>query len=95
MTVEKQLYLLIWIGFGLLTAALATGWIFLDNFFGEGQGHKAVLSSVAWGLYGALLARHHYKGVQIRTTVAVSFAGAAILSIAYFGARVVKELILT
>lgn len=95
MTVEKQLYMLIWIGFALLSVGLATGWLFLDNFFGGGQGHKATLSIIAWGLYAGLLIRHHTNGVQIRTTVAVSFIGAGLLSLAYFGARVVKELFLT
>ncbi|GAA4897349.1 cytochrome C assembly family protein [Ferrimonas pelagia] len=94
MTVEKQLYHFIWVGFVLLSAGLLTGWVFLDNFLGDGKGHKAILSMLAWGLYGTMLLQHHTRGVRIRTAVAYSLSGAAILTLAYFGSRVVKELIL-
>ncbi|MBY5993479.1 inner membrane protein YpjD [Ferrimonas balearica] len=95
MTVEKQLYHLTWIGFVLLTLGLLTGWVFLEDFLGDGKGHKAILSMVAWVVYGIMLLRHHTKGMRIRSAVAFTFSGAALLTLAYFGSRVVKELILT
>ncbi|WP_298442624.1 cytochrome c biogenesis protein CcsA [uncultured Ferrimonas sp.] len=95
LTVEKQLYHFIWIGFTLLTVALLTGWGFLDNFLGDGRGHKAILSMLAWLVYAAMLAQHHLRGVRVRTAVGYTFTGAGLLTLAYFGSRVVKELILT
>ncbi|WP_345317062.1 cytochrome C assembly family protein [Ferrimonas gelatinilytica] len=94
MTVEKQLYHFIWVGFVLLTLGLVTGWVFLDHFLGDGKGHKAILSMVAWLVYAAMLLQHHTRGVRIRTAVAYSLTGAGLLTLAYFGSRVVKELIL-
>ncbi|QIZ75532.1 cytochrome C assembly family protein [Ferrimonas lipolytica] len=95
LTVEKQLYHFIWVGFMLLTVGLLTGWIFLDNFLGDGQGHKATISMIAWAMYAGMLLQHHTRGVRVRTAVAYSLSGAALLTLAYFGSRIVKELILT
>ncbi|QDE30418.1 MULTISPECIES: inner membrane protein YpjD [Shewanella] len=94
MTVEKQLYHLIIIGFILLSLSLVTGFVFLENMFSDGQGHKAVLSIIAWIVYAVMLWQQYTVGCRIRTAVIYSLSGAGLLSLAYFGARIVKELIL-
>lgn len=95
MTVEKQLYHLVIIGVILLSLSLATGFIFLDDMFTDGKGHKAVLSIIAWFVYIAMLWQQYSVGCKIRTAVIYTLTGATLLSLAYFGARIVKELILT
>ncbi|GIU16104.1 cytochrome c assembly protein [Shewanella sp. c952] len=94
MTVEKQLYHLVIVGVILLSLALATGFIFLDDMFEEGKGHKAILSILAWCVYIGMLAQQYWVGCKIRTAVAYTLTGGVLLSLAYFGARIVKELIL-
>ncbi|MCL1123084.1 cytochrome C assembly family protein [Shewanella surugensis] len=94
MTVEKQLYHLVVIGVILLSLALATGFIFLDDMFADGKGHKTLLSMLAWLVYIAMLAQQYWVGCRIRTAVIYTLSGATLLSLAYFGARIVKELIL-
>lgn len=94
MTVEKQLYHLVLIGFILLTLSLFTGVIFLENMFTDGKGHKAILSIAAWLVYAIMLGQHCWIGCKMRSAVIYSLTGATLLSLAYFGARVVKELIL-
>jgi ABC-type uncharacterized transport system permease subunit len=94
MTVEKQLYHLVIIGMGLLSLSLITGFIFLENMFTDGKGHKAILSMLAWSVYAIMLWQHYTLGCKIRTAVIYSLSGAGLLTIGYFGARVVKELIL-
>ena len=94
MTVEKQLYHLILIGFILLSLALVTGFIFLEDMFADGKGHKAILSLMAWCVYAVMLWQNYTIGCRIRTAVIYSLTGASMLSLGYFGARVVKELIL-
>ncbi|MGI2257784.1 cytochrome C assembly family protein [Shewanella sp. GXUN23E] len=94
LTVEKQLYHLVIIGVALLSLSLATGFIFLDDMFAEGKGHKAILSMVAWGVYVMMLLQHYRVGCKIRTAVIYTLTGATLLSLAYFGARIVKELII-
>ena len=95
MTVEKQLYHLVIVGVILLSLSLATGFIFLDDMFEDGKGHKAVLSIMAWFTYIAMLAQQYWVGCRIRTAVSYTLTGAAMLSLAYFGARIVKEIILS
>jgi ABC-type uncharacterized transport system permease subunit len=94
MTVEKQLYHLVIIGMGLLSLSLITGFIFLENMFTDGKGHKAILSMLAWSVYAIMLWQHYTLGCKIRTAVIYTLSGAGLLTIGYFGARVVKELIL-
>ncbi|WP_282109484.1 cytochrome C assembly family protein [Shewanella algicola] len=94
MTVEKQLYHLIIIGFVLLSLSLITGFVFLEDMFVDGKGHKAVLSMIAWVVYAIMLWQQYTVGCRIRTAVIYSLSGAGLLSLAYFGARIVKELIL-
>lgn len=94
MTVEKQLYHLIVIGVILLTLSLLTGFVFLqDNFIG-GKGHKAILSLCAWAVYVVMLWQNYQVGCKIRTAVIYTLTGATLLSLAYFGARIVRELII-
>jgi len=95
MTVEKQLYHLVIIGVILLSLSLATGFIFLDDMFADGKGHKAILSIMAWFVYIAMLWQQYWVGCKIRTAVIYTLTGATLLSLAYFGARIVKELILS
>lgn len=94
MTVEKQLYHLVIIGVALLSLSLATGFIFLDDMFAEGKGHKAILSIAAWAVYVVMLWQHYRVGCKIRTAVIYTLTGGVLLSLAYFGARIVKELII-
>ena len=94
MTVEKQLYHLVTIGLILLSLSLATGLVFLEDMFEDGKGHKAILSIMAWGVYCLMLWQHHTVGCKIRTAVIYTLSGATLLSLAYFGARIVKEIIL-
>lgn len=95
MTVEKQLYHLVIIGVILLSLSLATGFIFLDDMFADGKGHKAILSIMAWFVYIAMLWQQYWVGCKIRTAIIYTLTGATLLSLAYFGARIVKELILS
>lgn len=95
MTVEKQLYHLVIIGVILLSLSLATGFIFLDDMFADGKGHKAILSIMAWFVYITMLWQQYSVGCKIRTAVIYTLSGATLLSLAYFGARIVKELILS
>ena len=94
MTVERQLYHLVIIGFILLSLSLVTGFVFLDDMFVDGKGHKAILSIMAWVVYAIMLWQQYTVGCRIRTAVIYSLTGAGLLSLAYFGARIVKELIL-
>lgn len=94
LTVEKQLFQLILAGVILLTLSLATGFFFLEDMFAQGKVHKAILSLCAWILYTYLLWHHYDRGVRIKMAVQFTITGAALLTLAYFGSRLVSEILI-
>ncbi len=91
---ETLLFRLISAGFVLLTLTLLTGVLFVDNLFGQHLVHKTVLSIVAWLVFGVLLYgrwRHGWRGTR---AVNLTLIGMAVLLLAFFGSKVVLELVL-
>ena len=91
---EILLFRMIAIGFGLLTLALASGFIYLEDMFAQHLAHKTVLSLVAWILFGVLLGGHHVAGWRGPTAVRLTIGGFVVLVLGYFGSKLVLELIL-
>ena len=50
-TMEQILFELIWIGMGLLTLSLVTGFIFIDDLFAQHLVHKTFFSILAWMIF--------------------------------------------
>jgi len=94
MTLEKSLFQFILIGFILLTCTLITGFIFLDDMFARESAHKAVLTLIAWLIYAVLLWGHFKKGWRGRSVIYITIVGSSLLTLAYFGSRFVREIIL-
>ncbi|MGF1715119.1 cytochrome C assembly family protein [Photobacterium chitinilyticum] len=94
MMVERQLFKIILVGNSLLTVTLITGFIFIQDMLAQGKLHKAVLSLLAWGVYSVLLWGHYQRGWRGRRVVWFSLIGAFLLTLAYFGSRFVKEIII-
>lgn len=92
--VERQLFKIILIGNLLLTGTLLTGFIFVEDMFAQGKAHKGVLSFIAWIVYSILLWGHYQKGWRGRKVTWFAVAGATLLTLAYFGSRFVREIIL-
>jgi len=95
MTLEKTLFQFIFIGFILLSCTLTTGFIFLEDMFAQGKAHKAILSMIAWVIYAIILWGHHKQGWRGRLMVYVTIIGSSLLTLAYFGSRFVREVILS
>ncbi|MGL4771348.1 MAG: cytochrome C assembly family protein, partial [Plesiomonas shigelloides] len=94
MTIERQLFQITLIGEILLTLTLISGWFFLQDMFAQGKSHKAILSMLAWVVYGVLLWGHFRQGWRGRRMVYFSLIGAFLLTLAYFGSRFMQEVIL-
>ncbi|MET0936721.1 MAG: cytochrome c biogenesis protein CcsA [Luteibacter sp.] len=91
---EVLLFRLIAVGFVLLTLTLVTGTLFVGNLFSQHLVHKTVLSIVAWIVFGILLWgrwRHGWRGIR---AVNLTLIGMGILLLAFFGTKLVLELIL-
>ncbi len=95
MTLEKSLFQFVFIGFVLLTCTLLTGFVFLEDMFAQGKAHKAIFTIIAWFIYATLLWGHFSRGWRGRLVVYITIAASSLLTIAYFGSRFVREIILT
>jgi ABC-type uncharacterized transport system permease subunit len=94
MSVEGILIKLMNMGTVLLGIALFSGFIFIPNMFADGYAHKTILSSSAFLLYIVALVLQHLSGLKARTLVTYNLVGVALLTLAYFGSRFVKEILL-
>lgn len=91
---ERILFQLIGVGFVLLTLALLTGFVFIEDLFAQHLVHKTVLSVVAWLIFGTLLLGRWRYGWRGATAIRWTIAGFVVLAIGYFGSKMVLELIL-
>lgn len=91
---ETLLFRTIAVGFVLLTATLATGMAFVDDFFAQHLMHKTVLSGLSWLAFGALLLGRWRRGWRGVVAVRWTLAAMALLVLAFFGSKFVLELVL-
>jgi ABC-type uncharacterized transport system permease subunit len=94
MQVEKQQFRLLTVGTALLSLALLSGFVYLDDMFAQAVAHKTILSLLAWLVYLALIIGHRHFGWRGKSAVAGTLGGAMLLTLAYFGSRFVREIIL-
>lgn len=93
-TMESLLFEMIGAGFILLTLALLSGFAFLDDMFAQHLVHKTVLSTLAWLMFGGLLIGRLRYGWRGKTAITWTLSGFGILILAYFGSKIVLEMIL-
>ncbi|MCK5719127.1 MAG: cytochrome c biogenesis protein CcsA [Thiomargarita sp.] len=91
---EKLLVEMIVLGFIFLTISLLSGVIFLEDIFAQHLVHKTVLSTIAWLVFGLLLWGNWQYGWRGKTIIRWNLGGFAVLMLAYFGSKMVLELIL-
>jgi ABC-type uncharacterized transport system permease subunit len=91
---EGMLFELLWIGLALLTIAIVSGMVFIDDIFAQSLVHKTVLTIAAWVLFATLLWGHYQLGWRSKTAVRLTLTGFGMLMLAYFGSKLVLELIL-
>jgi ABC-type uncharacterized transport system permease subunit len=94
-TMESLLFEMIAVGFVLLTLALLSGFAFLENMFEQHLAHKTILSIIAWVVFGTLLWGRYRFGWRGQKALIWTLSGFVVLMLAYFGTKVVLELILT
>lgn len=93
---ERLLFRVIWIGFIVLTAAVATGSIASMELTGQilPFDHKTVFTLLSWLTFGILLLGRHIWGWRGRVALRWTLTGFAFLILAYTGSRFVLEVIL-
>lgn len=96
LAMETLLFRIIWAGFILLTATLATGVLYSEELFGRAArfNHKTVFGVLSWIIFAALLAGRHVYGWRGRVAVRWTLTGFLMLVLAYVGSKFVLEVIL-
>lgn len=93
-TMESLIFNLLWAGQILLTLGILIGLTAIDNIFAQQLVHKTVLSLFAWLIFAALLWGRHtagWRGIVATRWVLVGFS---LLMLAYFGSKLVIEILL-
>lgn len=90
LSVERLMFQLIMAGFGLLTLALITGFMFTTDWFN----HKILFSCLAWLVFLVLLVGRYAAGWRGRKAIRWTLGGVMALMLAFFGTKLVLEFIL-
>jgi len=93
-TMEALLFTLLWTGIITLTAAILTGFLFLEDMFAQHVVHHTVLALASWALYAVLLAGRHFFGWRSTTATSWTLAAFSLLVLGYFGTKFVLEILL-
>ena len=93
-TMEGMMFGAINIGFIGLTLAVFSGLIFVDNLFAQHLVHKTILSLVSWAVFGSLALGRWRLGWRGRPALRWVLGGFVILALAYFGSKIVLEMLL-
>ena len=93
-TMENLLFRMIGIGYVLLSLSLVSGVHFFENIFAHDKVHKTILSIVAWTVFALLLWGRWRYGWRGRVAIRWTLTGFAFLMLAYFGSKLVQEIIL-
>lgn len=91
---ESLLFQLIGLGFFLLSLSLVSGMMFVEDMFAQHLAHKTILSVIAWLVFGVLLWGRWRYGWRGRTAIWWSLGGFFTLMLAYFGSKLVLEIVL-
>lgn len=91
---ETMLFELLSAGVAVLTVAIISGFIFIDDIFAQSLVHKTGLTLLAWVLFTVLLWGHYKLGWRSQTAVRLTLAGFIALMLAFFGSKLVLELVL-
>jgi len=91
---ETLLFRMISAGFILLSFALVTGFMYLNDIFSQHLVHKTVLSIVAWAVFAALLIGRYSMGWRGQTAVRWTLSGYAVLLLAFIGSKIALEWVL-
>ena len=93
-SLESGCFQSIFAGFTVLTLALLSGALFVENLFAQHLVHKVSLAIIAWIVFGVLLLGRLRFGWRGRKALRWTFAGYALLGLSYFGSKIILENVL-
>ncbi len=93
---EETLFLMVTMGFVLLTASMLTGgwYAYTERGTALALTHKQVFTWATWLVFGALLLGRHFQGWRGRRAVRFTLWGYLFLALAFLGVKFVTEIVL-
>ncbi len=91
---ESMLWELTVAGVAILTLAIISGLLYVDDLFAQHLIHKTVLTAVSWLVFVAMLIAHWIRGLRINTAVILILTAFTLLTLGFFGSKLVLELLL-
>ncbi|MBF0296485.1 MAG: cytochrome c biogenesis protein CcsA [Magnetococcales bacterium] len=93
---EATLFLMVRMGFALLSLSIVTGSLFYYQQSGAylALTHKVLFTWATWVVFGVLLLGHHYYGWRGRRAARFTLWGYLLLVLAFLGVKFVKEILL-
>jgi ABC-type uncharacterized transport system permease subunit len=93
-SMEALLFQMIGAGLFFLTIALGSGFVFVNDLFAQHLAHKTFFSMLAWLVFSGLLVGRWRYGWRGSMAIKATLLGFLFLLLAYFGSKLVLELIL-
>jgi ABC-type uncharacterized transport system permease subunit len=93
-TMESLLFSLIWTGFALLSLAILSGFLTLNDLFAQHLAHKTLLTLAAWAVFATLLTGRYTLGWRGNTAIRFTLWGFGLLLLGFYGSKLVLEIIL-
>ncbi len=90
MMLERNMFHITQVGVVLLTLALCSGIFYMHDLLSKENLDKAVLTIIAWFVYIVLLWGHYHEGWRGKKVVWFNCCGALLLTMAYFGSRLLQ-----
>jgi ABC-type uncharacterized transport system permease subunit len=93
-TMESLMFELVGVGVILLTGGIVLGSFYIEDMFAQHLAHKTILSIIALGIFSTLLIGRNLWGWRGNQAIRWVLVGFCILMLAYFGSKLVVEVIL-
>ena len=91
---EQLMFELILTGTVILSVSIVAGIYYVEDLFAQHLIHKTVLTVIAWIVYGILTTGHFRHGWRVNTAVMLCASGFALLTLGFYGSKLVLELVL-
>ena len=94
-TMEDFFFQTLKMGCILLTLSLASGFIFVVEFFEQNLSYKTFLSVIAWIVFVGIAIGHKVFGWRGRNAILATQIAFSVLVLAYFGTKLILERLIT
>lgn len=91
---EHLLFVLLWAAQILLSGAIVTGFLFVNDWGVQGLAHKMFFSILAWVVFAVMLWGRHQLGWRGNTAIRGTLIGFLFLVLGFYGSKFVLEYIL-